>query len=231
MGYYIPGYCFSWYQVSKMNPRFLIKYIFIVIEIIIFRSFPFPFILGSRALLPASPCSCPDIYLFPFPSEGFGAGNTNSWVFCRPGGALVRSDAVSPGCLFKQIMYRVLYGSYFAGVNIIKQNFSLSCSPVPACLLTNHLISAAPREGSEPDGELVGRRNRQRIKAAALQAAMLAPRAGAGGDVGTLGDSPGADATVRPGSQPSPEASPGLWGCCREPCSLQPTYARRESPR
>lgn len=42
MGYYIPGYCFSRYQVSKMNPHFLIKYIFIVIEIIIFCSLLFP---------------------------------------------------------------------------------------------------------------------------------------------------------------------------------------------
>lgn len=121
------------------------------------------------------------------------------------------SDAVSLGCLFKQILYRVFCGPYFAGVNIIKQNFSLSCSPAPACLLTNHLISAAPREGSEPDGELMGRRNRRRIKVAALQAAMLAPRAGTGGDVGTPGDSPGAGPTVRPGSQPSPGASPRLW--------------------
>lgn len=37
-GYYIPGYCFSRYQVSKTNPHFLIKYNFIVIEIIIFCS-------------------------------------------------------------------------------------------------------------------------------------------------------------------------------------------------
>ncbi len=46
MGYYSPGYCFSWYQVSKMNPHFLIKHIFIVIEIIIFCSFFFSLYFG-----------------------------------------------------------------------------------------------------------------------------------------------------------------------------------------
>lgn len=42
VGYYIPGYCLSWDQVAKTNPRFLIKCIFIVIEIIIFCSLLFP---------------------------------------------------------------------------------------------------------------------------------------------------------------------------------------------
>lgn len=41
-----------------------------------------------------------------------------------------------------------------AGVKILTQNFSLSCSA--ACLLSDLLISASPRVGSEPDQALMG---------------------------------------------------------------------------